>query len=239
MKNLAQITKCRGLDRWLCALVVFPVVMCFGNETAATNCTGKGETALNTQMRGMKIVPSVRTDVPGYTKVITFSTESGAPAISGGWGHECKFTVPNEKGVYEVELFGLDGKPQRPAKHKGLCLSFVCKDHFDKRDALPIRLTVDPIVLSVGGVAKMGVYGQLQRVYDADGNELVLNRNAKGGYILFFVSPGKKILAKYYLANGNALQDGGEGYAYAVYSYSSDGVLAETKKFDVEGKPVE
>ena len=67
----------------------------------------------------------------------------------------------------------------------------------------------------------------------------MLNRNAKGGYILFFVSPGKKILAKYYLANGNALQDGGEGYAYAVYLYSSDGVLAETKKFDVEGKPVE
>ena len=239
MRNLTKITSRGGLDHLLSALVVFSAATCFGNESAITNCTGKGEAALNTQMRGMKIVPSVRTDIPGYTKVITFSTESGAPAISGGWGHECKFTVPNEKGVYEVELFGLDGKPQRPAKHKGLCLSFACKDHFDKRAALPIRLTVDPIVLYVGGAAKMGVYGQLQRVYDAEGNELVLNRNAKGGYILFLVSPDKKMLAKYYLANGNALQDGGEGYAYATYSYSSDGALAETKRFDVEGRPVE
>lgn len=239
MKNLTKITSRGGLDYLLSALVVVSAAMCFGNESAITNCIRKGEAALNTQMRGMKIVPSVRTDVPGYTKVITFSTESGAPAISGGWGHECKFTVPNEKGVYEVELIGLDGKPQRPAKHKGLCLSFACKDHFDKRAALPIRLTVDPIVLYVGGAAKMGVYGQLQRVYDAEGNELVLNRNAKGGYILFLVSPDKKMLAKYYLANGNALQDGGEGYAYATYSYSSDGALAETKRFDVEGRPVE
>ena len=239
MKDLAKGALGRERNHALCAMAVLSAVMCFGSESGITNCTAKGESVVNTLNQGSKIVSSVQTNVPGYAKVITFSTESGEPAIGGGWGHECKFSVPNEKGVYEIEFFGLDGKPQRPDKHKGFCFSFVCKDHFDKKTALPIRLTADPIVLYVGGAAKMGVYGQLQRIYDADGNELVLNKNPKGGYLLFLVSPDKKMLAKYYLANANALQDGGEGYAYAMYSYSTEGVLAETKKFDVNGKPVE
>ncbi len=221
------------------ATAAMTAAFCFGGESEKSEVTRKECSVVKAQNRKAKIVPSVRTDIPGYSKVIVYSTETGGPAVGGGWGHECRFSVPNEKGVYEVEMYGLDGKPQHPAGHSGFCLPFVCRDHFDKKASLPIRLTADPVVIYVGGAAKIGVYGQLQRVYDSAGNELVLNRNPGGGYILFLVSPEKKVLSKYYLENGNALKNGSDGYAYATYSYSREGELVETKKFDVDGKPVE
>ena len=194
---------------------------------------------MSEKQQQVKIIPKIQENINGYAKIITFFTDNGKPIIGGGWGHECRFTHINAKGVYEVELFGLDGQPQHPQKHKGLCLSFICKDHFDKTKSLPIRLTIDPIIIHVAGAAKLGSYGQLQRVYDIDGNELVLNRDSNEGYKLFLVSPNKKVLAKYYLSKHATLRIGDEGYAYAYMKYSSKGELLEIKKYDIEGNLID
>ena len=185
-----------------------------------------------------KIIPVTKHDVSGYEKVVRFFFENGEPAVTGGWGHECRFSPKKENGVFEIEIFGLDGKPQHPAVHDGFCFTFTCSNHFDKKQGLAIRLTVDPIIIHVGGVAKMGCYGQLQRVYDVKGNELVLNRDPKGGYILFCVSPEQKVLAKYYLKDGSTLRLGDDGYAFAKMDYSADGKLIKKSVFGLNGKPL-
>lgn len=176
-----------------------------------------------------------RLNVGAYGKVVQFFDVSGKPICNGGWGHECRFGNPSPEGITEIELLGVDGHPQRAGVRNGFSLSFDDRERFDKNAALPVRLTRDPLILQVGGVAKLATYGDVQRVYDADGNELVLNRD-NVGYILFVVRPDKKVLRQYFLANAHTLRAGSEGWAYAMREYAADGGVKAERHFNAAGE---
>lgn len=195
-----------------------------GSSEALSKCDGKIET--RTQL-----------NVSAYSKIMQFFDAGGNPVSNGGWGHECRFGIPSTKGITEITLFDAKGKPLRPGKHSGFCLSFICGDHFNKECSLPIRLTPDPIILNVVGVAKLVTYGEVQRVFDAEGNELVLNRGSDG-YILFSVRADKKVLCKFFLTDARTLRTGPDGYAFVFFKYAPNGSLLSEKRFTATGQPL-
>jgi hypothetical protein len=182
-----------------------------------------------------KVETRTRLNVVPFSKIVQFFDAKGNPVCNGGWGHECRFGKPSPEGITEIELLGVDGQPQRAGTRNGFSLSFDDREHFDKSTALLIRLTKDPLILKVGGVAKLVTYGDVQRAYDADGDELVLNRD-NIGYILFVVRPDKKVLRQYFLANAHTLRAGPEGWAYAVRKYAADGSVKEERHFNEAGE---
>ena len=206
------------------------------DKTDAAKPLDQGQTETRSQVEN-GIETRTRLNVGGYSKIVQFFDAKGKLVCSGGWGHECRFGKPSPEGITEIELLGVDGQPQRAGTRNGFSLSFDDRERFDKSAALPVRLTRDPLILQVGGVAKLVTYGDVQRVYDADGNELVLNRD-NAGYILFVVRPDKKVLRQYFLANAYALRSGPEGWAFAVCEYAADGGVKAERHFNAAGEPV-